>query len=113
MRERDIEAKFRDLCKSLGWSCIKLMKTSLVGIPDRLVITRGGVVVFVELKAPNGRVSKIQARVHECLAEHNLLVLVGCDHYKLASSVALYAGEYTRWRILLELGDQKSTKKKP
>lgn len=114
IRERDIEAKFRDLCKSLGWLSIKLMKTSVVGMPDRLVITKNGVLVFVELKSPTGKVSPIQARVHIQLACHNALVLVGFDPLGLATLIALYAGEYDRWRLLSAQSDgrQKPTSKR-
>ena len=107
MRERDIEAKFRAICQSLGWMCIKLMQTSVVGIPDRLVITSRGVMVFVELKSPTGKVSAIQAKTHQLLTRHNALVLVGYEPTKLAAAVALYAGEYETWQKLSNAGYQK------
>ena len=66
MRESRLERYFRqEVVQRGGWT-IKLTGTK--GIPDRLVMMPGGVVVFVELKTDTGRLSKIQKAVIAKLA---------------------------------------------
>jgi hypothetical protein len=55
-REVRIETDLRDRVKDAGGLCIKLNPAGLAGIPDRLVLLPGGVVVFVEVKKPRGGV---------------------------------------------------------
>jgi hypothetical protein len=55
-RETVIETHLRKQVKAAGGYCIKLSPVGLVGIPDRLVLLPGGVVVFVECKKPRGSV---------------------------------------------------------
>ena len=53
MLEKQIERYLVKTCKEYGGMCIKL--TGYVGIPDRLVMTGDGRVMFVELKRPGQR----------------------------------------------------------
>lgn len=50
-----------------GGMCIKFPPLYLAGFPDRIVLMRGGVIVFVEMKAQAGRVRPIQAHRHDQL----------------------------------------------
>jgi hypothetical protein len=60
-REASIETYLRERVKAAGGLCIKLNPAGYVGIPDRLVLLPGGVVVFVEVKKPrNARVARLQ-----------------------------------------------------
>jgi len=56
LTEKDIEAYFRDECKSRGWGCYKNIsdprRGGTPGFPDRTVVLPSGMVVFVELKSP-------------------------------------------------------------
>lgn len=58
MLEKQVEQYLIKQVKSLGGLSLKL--TSLIGIPDRLVILPGGKVVFVELKRPGEKPRKVQ-----------------------------------------------------
>lgn len=49
-----------------GWIVIKLIKTSLTGIPDILAL-KDGKAMFVEVKQPKGVISPIQHHVIETL----------------------------------------------
>jgi len=61
MREESIETYLRRRVKAAGGLCIKLSPFGQVGIPDRLVLLPGGVVVFVECKKPkNAKVARLQ-----------------------------------------------------
>lgn len=61
MREESVENYLYRRVKAARGLCIKLVPAGLVGIPDRLVLLPGGVVVFVEVKKPRGsKVARLQ-----------------------------------------------------
>lgn len=60
MTEARIEKHLVDGVKKLGGLCLKFVSPSSVGVPDRLIITAAGRVIFVELKTESGRLSKMQ-----------------------------------------------------
>ena len=49
-----------------GWMVVKLIKTSMNGIPDILAL-KDGKAMFVEVKQPKGVLSPIQSHVIETL----------------------------------------------
>lgn len=59
MTEQQIQKKITDQLTSDGWFVIKLMKTSINGIPD-LMALRNGTTKFIEVKKPRGVISEIQ-----------------------------------------------------
>lgn len=63
MLEKDIERKLVQEVKALGGLCLKFTSPGLAGVPDRIVILPGGRVIFVEMKAQNGRLSQQQQAV--------------------------------------------------
>lgn len=66
--ERDIQAKIRKKIIALGGLCVKV-DASQRGWPDLTAILPGGLVLFLEVKTPTGRVSKIQQYMHDKLSE--------------------------------------------
>ena len=42
-----------------GWLCVKLIKTSVNGIPDLLCL-KNGESMFIEVKQPEGKLSELQ-----------------------------------------------------
>lgn len=60
MNEKSIETYFTKKIKDIGGLGFKLSTPGTSGIPDRLVIFKDGIVWFVELKQPKGRLEKIQ-----------------------------------------------------
>ncbi len=60
MTEASIEKHLVEGVKKLGGMCLKFVSPSMAGVPDRLIITADGKVIFAELKAETGRLSKIQ-----------------------------------------------------
>lgn len=48
--ERDIERRVCDYAKSLGMLCYKFTSPSRRSVPDRMFITKTGVVFFIEFK---------------------------------------------------------------
>lgn len=60
MLEKEIERRMGDMLKRRGCMYLKFESPGAPGVPDRIVITPGGRIVFVELKTQVGRLSKIQ-----------------------------------------------------
>ena len=76
IRESDIERHFVRRIKGLGGKALKLVPLSQAGLPDRIVLFPGGRVLFVELKAPGRKPTKLQLRTHEWLRSWGFVVLV-------------------------------------
>jgi Holliday junction resolvase len=72
MTEQQIQSKkIKDL-ESQGYYVIKLISTNKNGIPDLIAIPPNSDVLFVEVKKPSGRLSKLQEyRVKE-LNQHGI-----------------------------------------
>lgn len=60
MREKEIERLLVNEVKKLGGRAYKWTSPGNDGVPDRIVIFPGQAPVFVELKAPGGRLTKLQ-----------------------------------------------------
>lgn len=60
MLEKQIEARMCRMLEKRGCLCFKLQSPGNTGVPDRLILTPGGRVVFVELKTQAGRLSALQ-----------------------------------------------------
>ncbi|MEN1989849.1 VRR-NUC domain-containing protein [Paenibacillus hubeiensis] len=72
MLESKIEAYLQKQVKALGGIAYKFVSPGNSGVPDRLVLLPGGRSVFVELKAPGKKPTKLQ------LAQHRRIE--GLDH---------------------------------
>jgi hypothetical protein len=73
VRERDIERQLVKRVKALGGETQKLAFIGRRGAPDRLVKMPGKPLMFIELKAPGGRLSRLQD------LEHRRLRAIGLD----------------------------------
>lgn len=60
MRESEIERILVDRVKKLGGRAFKWVSPGNSGVPDRIVVLPGIPVIFIELKAGNGRLSPVQ-----------------------------------------------------
>lgn len=60
MLEKDIERRMVDMVRKRGGLCYKFVSPSNPGVPDRIVITPSGKIIFVELKTEVGRLANIQ-----------------------------------------------------
>lgn len=63
MKESQIERRLVEGVKMLGGMCLKFVSPGTLGVPDRIIITAKGRVIFVELKTETGRLTKIQRYV--------------------------------------------------
>jgi Holliday junction resolvase len=60
MKEQQIQAKKIKELEAQGYYVIKLINTNKNGIPDLIAIPPNADVLFVEVKTPKGKVSKLQ-----------------------------------------------------
>ena len=60
MKEQQVQAKKIKELEAQGYYVIKLTMTNKNGIPDLLAIPRDSDVIFIEVKATNGKLSKLQ-----------------------------------------------------
>lgn len=71
MLESGIERYLVNRVKEMGGLCFKFESPGNPGVPDRIVITAEGRVIFVELKTDVGRLEKIQKyRIEEMRKRH-------------------------------------------
>lgn len=60
VRERHIEELLCREVQNIGGVAFKFVSPGIIGVPDRLVLIPGGIVSFVELKAPGKKPRSIQ-----------------------------------------------------
>lgn len=60
MTESQIERWMVSQVRRFGGLCYKFTSPGHAGVPDRIVITPAGRIIFVELKSDTGRLSKLQ-----------------------------------------------------
>ena len=73
MTEQQIQTKIIKRLKTEGWYVIKLIKTSVSGIPD-LIAIKENETIFIEVKRPDGVLSELQkVRIKE-LRNRNIKV---------------------------------------
>jgi hypothetical protein len=69
MLERDIERYLVDRVHELGGEAYKFTSPSHRGVFDRIVVMPRGIVWFVELKTPTGKMSRLQELFQKRLTE--------------------------------------------
>jgi hypothetical protein len=73
MLECDIESALVKRVKELNGLCEKFTSPGRRSVPDRIVTLPGNVVIFVEVKAPGKKPTKLQLR------DHQRRRALGCD----------------------------------
>ncbi|MCI5652247.1 MAG: VRR-NUC domain-containing protein [Ruminococcus bromii] len=61
LKESEIERSMVRRVRERGGLCYKFQSPGNPGVPDRIILTRDGRTVYVELKTEIGRLAKIQA----------------------------------------------------
>lgn len=69
-RERTIERYLGNKVKALGCLYMKFVSPGNVGVPDRIIVTPAGDVIFVELKTISGVLSEAQRLMLKRLEDH-------------------------------------------
>lgn len=75
--EKDLEHTFTEMLNRTKkvW-VIKLLSTFIKGLPDRMILCRGGYVGFAEIKTTGKKPTKIQTYIHEKLRALGFKVFV-------------------------------------
>ena len=68
MLEKEIEKYFKAKIEDNNGMCIKL--TSMVGLPDRLILLPVGRIFFVEFKQKGKKPRKVQSFIHRRLKDY-------------------------------------------
>ena len=76
MKEQQVQSKKIKELEAQGYYVIKLTMTNKNGIPDLLAIPRNSDVIFIEVKATNGKLSKLQEYRLKELQNHGVKVEV-------------------------------------
>lgn len=79
MFEKEIERKLKEMVKEKGGIALKFTSPGFNGMPDRLLLFRGGKIAFAELKAPGKKPRTLQ------LARHRLLRKLGFKVFAIDS----------------------------
>lgn len=79
MTEQAIQTKIKKRLQREGWTVVKLIKTSMNGIPD-LMALKDGEAKFIEVKTDKGRLSAIQAYTIEQLKAAGFAVEIWTDY---------------------------------
>lgn len=74
MREQQIQSRRIKELEAEGYYVIKLINTNKNGIPDLIAIPKGSDVIFVEVKKPGGKLSKLQEYRLKELEAHGVKV---------------------------------------
>lgn len=84
MLEKDVERRMREMVQERRGLLYKWTSPGNPGVPDRILITPHGGVIFVELKAENGVLSKMQKWQHNQMRLRNadVVTLYGWDQAK-------------------------------
>lgn len=93
MRESKVEKALAEAVKACGGLCWKFTSPNLRGVPDRIVVTAWGKVLFVELKAPGKKPSPAQ------IERRKELEAVGA-YWFLIDSVAEAKAFARKWCLL-------------
>lgn len=92
--ESSIERKICRYAKSRKILTFKLTSPGKRGVPDRIFI-RDGKVLFLEIKKPNGRLSKLQSKVLDDLRMRGGIVTETC--YSAEEGIGLI--DIVWWRL--------------
>jgi len=92
MREADIERRLRQrLAKTCpGVLCLKFESPGYTGVPDRILLAPGGLVAFVELKAPGKKERPRQVFVQEQLRNRGFTVFSSVDSYEKVEEICSF-----------------------
>ena len=76
MREKDIEHTLVTAVKRCGGAAVKFISPGFDGMPDRIVLLRGGKLGFVEVKVPGKHTRPLQTARHRMLQKLGFKVYV-------------------------------------
>lgn len=88
MREKQIEQKLVKVIKNMGGIAVKFVSPGFDGMPDRIILLPGGLIAFVEVKAPSMRPRPLQLARHRLLNELGFKVYVLDDENRIGELIS-------------------------
>ena len=76
MLEKDVERKVCDYAKVRRMLSYKFSSPARAAVPDRLFVTKQGIMFFIEFKRPGAKATPAQQREHLKLMSQNVRVFV-------------------------------------
>lgn len=92
MREAEVEGYLVEQVKYAGGIAYKFTSPARINVPDRLCVLPGGILFFVELKAPGKLPNDGQKREHHRLRELGVAVYVVDTFDGVDELLEFYAG---------------------
>jgi Holliday junction resolvase-like predicted endonuclease len=89
MREALIQAQIKKYLEANGWLTIKLIQTTMNGIPD-LIALKDGRTVFIEVKQPGKKPTDLQAYRHDKLRAKGFDVITATSLREASNFFAQY-----------------------
>lgn len=74
--EKVFERTLSKYVDDIGGMAVKLLSQFLRGLPDRMFLLKGGIVIFVEFKSTGKKPTKIQEYIHKRIRDLGFSVLV-------------------------------------
>ena len=99
MAERDLERRLRDQLRRAGCLPLKFESPGYTGVPDRIVLIPGGVIVFVEMKAPGEKERPRQRYVQGLLRRLGFTVFSAVDSREKIDDVVRFCREAMNERV--------------
>ena len=87
MREKEIEKKLEKKKKKLGGLAVKFVSPGFDGMPDRILLLPGGIIAFVEVKAPGKRPRPLQMVRHKLLRGLGFSVFILDDESQIGGII--------------------------
>lgn len=75
MLESQIQSKIKAQLEKKGYLVIKLIQTTLNGIPD-LMALKNGTTIFIEVKRPNNKPTPLQSYRHQQLLKQGFQTII-------------------------------------
>lgn len=76
MLEKELEAKLQRAVKGVRGLCYKFTSPANAGVPDRIIMLKGGKIIFVELKTSTGQLSPLQSQQIRQIREKGQKVVI-------------------------------------
>ena len=92
MSEKKIETALKEKIESSipGAKCLKFVSPGFTGVPDRIILIPGGLVVFAELKKPGEQPRQRQLFVQALLRKMGFMVFGCVDTLAAVADVVRY-----------------------
>ena len=87
MLEKEIERHLRDGVKNMGGYCLKMVCPGFTGMPDRMILLKGGKMAFVELKRPGQKERQRQKFVQSRLRKLGFRVFESVDSWQKVDDI--------------------------